>query len=163
MVKVRTLVLSGFWLFVTPWTVAPPGSSVHGILQARILKWVAIPFCRGSSQPRDSTWVVCTVGRLLSEPPGREGQTQSSCLVLLMWTCSFGEELNFSGQQKKRLRAVTFSALPPGQHLDFLLSKCWSNILMAISEEVPNYQPVRETSVFVPCLVLTGSSELITS
>ena len=30
-----------------------PGSSVHGILQARILKWVAVPFSRGSSQPRN--------------------------------------------------------------------------------------------------------------
>ena len=34
-----------------------PGSSVHGILQARILEWVAIPFPRGSSQPRDQTHV----------------------------------------------------------------------------------------------------------
>ena len=34
-----------------------PGSSVHGILQARILEWVAIPFSRGSSQPRDRTQV----------------------------------------------------------------------------------------------------------
>ena len=33
------------------------GSSVHGILQARILEWVAIPFSRGSSRPRDETWV----------------------------------------------------------------------------------------------------------
>ena len=32
------------------------GSSVHGILQARILEWVAISFSRGSSQPRDQTW-----------------------------------------------------------------------------------------------------------
>ena len=32
-----------------------PGSSVHGILQARILEWVAIPFSRGSSRPRDQT------------------------------------------------------------------------------------------------------------
>ena len=40
-----------------------PGSSVHGILQARILKWVAIPLSRGSSQPRDQThvsYVSCT-------------------------------------------------------------------------------------------------------
>ena len=36
---------------------SPPGSSVHQILQARILEWVAIPFSRGSSQPRDRTWV----------------------------------------------------------------------------------------------------------
>ena len=39
-----------------------PGSSVHGILQARILEWVAIPFSRGSSQPRDWTQVSCTAG-----------------------------------------------------------------------------------------------------
>ena len=34
---------------------SPPGSSVHGILQARILEWVAISFSRGSSQPSDQT------------------------------------------------------------------------------------------------------------
>ena len=39
--------------FVTPWTIAPPGSSVHGILQARLLEWVAIPSSRESSQPRN--------------------------------------------------------------------------------------------------------------
>ena len=35
----------------------PPGSSVHGILQARILEWVATPYSRGSSQPRDQASV----------------------------------------------------------------------------------------------------------
>ena len=40
----------------------PPGSSVHGLLQARILEWVAIPFSRGSSRPRDRTRVFC-IGR----------------------------------------------------------------------------------------------------
>ena len=42
--------------FLTSWNPVDcnlPGSSVHGILQARILEWVAIPFSRGSSQPRD--------------------------------------------------------------------------------------------------------------
>ena len=39
-----------------------PGSSVHGILQARILEWVAISFSRGSSQPRDGTLISC-IGR----------------------------------------------------------------------------------------------------
>ena len=38
---------------------SPPGSSVHGILQARILEWVAIPFSRGSSPPRDRSHVSC--------------------------------------------------------------------------------------------------------
>ena len=40
-----------------PMDCGPPGSSVHGILQARILEWVAMPFSRGSSQPRDQTCV----------------------------------------------------------------------------------------------------------
>ena len=38
-----------------PWTVALPGSSVHGILQAKILEWVAMPSSRGSFQPRERT------------------------------------------------------------------------------------------------------------
>ena len=40
-----------------------PGSSTHGIFQARILAWVAIPFSRGTSQPRDQTWLCRIVGR----------------------------------------------------------------------------------------------------
>ena len=42
-----------------PIDCSPPGSSVHGILQARILESVAISFSRGSSQPRDQTCVSC--------------------------------------------------------------------------------------------------------
>ena len=43
-----------------------PGSSVHGILQARTLEWVAVSFCRGSSQPRNQTWVSYIAGRLFT-------------------------------------------------------------------------------------------------
>ena len=42
-----------------PMDYSPPSSSVHGISQAKILEWVAIAFSRGSSQPRDQTWVPC--------------------------------------------------------------------------------------------------------
>ena len=45
---------------------SPPGSSVHGILQASILEWVAIRFFRGSSRRRDQTWVSPTAGRFFS-------------------------------------------------------------------------------------------------
>ena len=45
---------------------SPPGSSDNGILQVRILEWVAIPFSRGSSQPRDWTWVSHIVGRFFT-------------------------------------------------------------------------------------------------
>ena len=43
-----------------------PGSSVHGISQARILEWVAIPFSRGSSRPRDQTWVSYIASRFFN-------------------------------------------------------------------------------------------------
>ena len=49
-----------------PMDHSPAGSSVHGILQARILQWVAIPFSRGSSQPKDQTQVSCTAGRFFT-------------------------------------------------------------------------------------------------
>ena len=42
-----------------PMDCSLPGSSVHEILQARILEWIAISFYRGSSWPRDQTWVSC--------------------------------------------------------------------------------------------------------
>ena len=42
------------------------GSSAHGILQARILEWVAIPFSRGSSQPRDQTQVSYIADRFFT-------------------------------------------------------------------------------------------------
>ena len=42
-----------------PRDCSPPGSFVRGILQARILQWVAISYSRGSSQPRDQTCVSC--------------------------------------------------------------------------------------------------------
>ena len=56
-----------------------PGSSVHGILQARILEWVAISFSRESTYLGDRTQVSCTAGRLFTTEPlgklekGREG------------------------------------------------------------------------------------------
>ena len=46
-----------------PMDCSLPGSSVHGIFQARKLEWVAISFSRGSSQPRYWTQVSCIVGR----------------------------------------------------------------------------------------------------
>ena len=46
----------------------------HGILQARILEWVAIPFSKGSSQPKDQTWVSCITGRFFTIWAAREAQ-----------------------------------------------------------------------------------------
>ena len=55
-----------------PMDCSPPASSVHGILQARILEWLAIPFSRGSSQPKDPTQVsALQADSLPPEPPGK--------------------------------------------------------------------------------------------
>ena len=58
-----------------PMDYSPPGSSVYGILQARILEWVVMPSSRGSSRPRDRTHVSCSsciAGRFFTtEPPGK--------------------------------------------------------------------------------------------
>ena len=53
---------------------SPPGSSVHGILQARILEWVAISFSRGSSQPGDQTQVSRIAGRRFNLWATREAE-----------------------------------------------------------------------------------------
>ena len=60
-----------------PMDCSQPASSVHEILQARILKWVAIPFSRGSSQPKDPAWVSCIVGRFFTVWATREAHDYS--------------------------------------------------------------------------------------
>ena len=76
-----------------PFDNSPPGSSVHGILQARILEWIAILFFRGSSQPRDETWVSCIASRfftiwaireaqMLYTSPLSDSEVTQSCLTL---------------------------------------------------------------------------------
>ena len=57
---------------------SPLGSSVRGILQARILEWIAISFPRGSSQPRDQTWVTCIAGRFFTVWATREALVSTS-------------------------------------------------------------------------------------
>ena len=51
---------------------SPPDSSVHWILQEKILEWVAIPFSKGSSQPKDRTHVSYTTGRFFTISAPRE-------------------------------------------------------------------------------------------
>ena len=65
--KWKWKLLSYVGLFESPWTV-------HRILQARILEWVAIPFFRGSSWPRNWTEVSCIAGRFLTSWAIREAQ-----------------------------------------------------------------------------------------
>ena len=60
--KVKVLVTQFCPTLCNPMDCSSPGSSVHGILQVRILEWVAIPFSWESSPPKDRTWVSCVAG-----------------------------------------------------------------------------------------------------
>ena len=65
-VLLRVLVAQSCLTLCDPMDYSLLGFSVHGILQARILEWIAIPFSRGTSQPRDRTLVSCITGRFFT-------------------------------------------------------------------------------------------------
>ena len=96
-----------------------PGSSVHGILQARILQWVAMPSSRGFSRPRDRTHVSCgsyiAGGFFTTEPPGKPQK---------------GPYLNARhgrGSAGKSLLRVEYkSESPPSQRIPSPDSGCWN-------------------------------------
>ena len=64
--SVKVLVAWSCPILWDPMEHSPPDSSVHGILQARILEWAAIPSSRRSSRPRDQTQVSCILGRFFT-------------------------------------------------------------------------------------------------
>ena len=66
-----------------PMDYSPPGSSVHGISQARTVERVVISFFRGSSQPRDRHCVSCVAGRFfITETPGKPRCPGTSCSIV---------------------------------------------------------------------------------
>ena len=71
-------------LFCSPMDCNLPGSSIHGISWARILDWVAISSCRGSSWPRDQTCVFCIHRWILYHWAAREAQFQVKSKVNLI-------------------------------------------------------------------------------
>ena len=72
--------------------------TVHGILQARILEWVAFPFSRGSSQPRDQTQVSCIAGRFFTSWATREAHYQWWCLDPVPGEKTYREKLRREGE-----------------------------------------------------------------
>ena len=94
-----------------PMGCSPQSSSVHGILQARILEWVAISFSRGSSRPRGRTQVSHIAGRRFNLCATREAKMSKKALLLsfsahcLGWKCPQEELIHQSvmlGQSRGR-------------------------------------------------------------
>ena len=93
----------------------PPGSSVHGILQARILEWVAFPFSRGSSQPRDQTQVSCIAGGFFTIWATRKVQFKNT------WTYIHALWMYLSCQQQNlQSKLCTFEIITKIIHFKFI-------------------------------------------
>ena len=85
----RVQSLSHLWLFCDPMDCSPPGSSVHGILPAKILEYVVISSSRGSCQPRDWTHAFCIgSGFFTPEPLGRPTLLVPYCKDIVGQWCS---------------------------------------------------------------------------
>ena len=76
---------------------SPPCPSVHGLLQAGILEWVSMPFSRGSSRPRDRSWVSHIVGRFVTIWANRGALTFSKiyCSCCLYQKIFFHSSMSF--------------------------------------------------------------------
>ena len=88
---VLCLVIQSCPTLCDPMDCSLPGSSVHGILQARIIEWATMPSSRGSSQPRDRNQVFHIAGRFFTSWVTREAQTVyiSSVYIILLLTFCF--------------------------------------------------------------------------
>ena len=105
------LVSQLFLILCDPTDCSPPGSSVHGISQERILEWVAISFSRGSSCTRDQTHISSLAGRFCTtEPQVKSHLRGHGCSFLRViwydreWNAPITQEVG-SKRGKKRVRS----------------------------------------------------------
>ena len=136
---------------------SPPGSSVHGVLQARKLAWVAITFFRVSSWPRDWTWISLITGRFFSVWATRKAAMTknqflkiygSSSVFPLYLSCIFNLPLRYNHENKyiKKCEAIAEHKACEGP---------W--VCMAGETEQCNSCQVRRTSE----LVLIGEEKIL--
>ena len=117
--------LSRVWLFATPWTVAHQALLSMGILQARILEWVAMHSSRGSSQPRDGTHVSWIAGGFFNSWAKRgapflpTSSVQSLSRVWLFstpWIAARQASLSITNS-RSLLKLVPIKSVMPSSHL----------------------------------------------
>ena len=98
-VKVKVLVTQ--LCLCDPMDCSPPGSSICGILQAGILEWIAMPFSKGCSQPRDQTWVSHMAGKFFSIWATRKVFFLYMCIHTVN-SCCHGISVLWSPQTRKQ-------------------------------------------------------------
>ena len=113
---VPCLVAQSYLTLCNPVDWMLPGSSVHGILQARILEWVATPSSRGSSQPRNGTHVSCAADRFFTSWATREDHVKTRFFFFLNW---------FTDSVETQINSSSFLKI----EIDKLILKCiWEKI-----------------------------------
>ena len=126
-----------------PYGCSPPTFSVHGILQARILEWVAIPFSRGSSWPRDWTWVSWIAGGLFTIWATREAPSQCLLVFDVCCACVLREEhqIKLSNPLRSEFRKAEWGRVRQGTRVSCkvapeqpLLTQQWALEVKCFSE-----------------------------
>ena len=117
-----------------------PGFSVHGILQARILEWVAMPSSRGSSRPRDQTQVPC-IGRQIIYHLSHQGSLIHSCFYRICKTLSRCDSASRAQYLELPLSLAPKALSPALQltHRSGLLLRCQTSELLAVPPGAPLY------------------------
>ena len=157
--------LSHVWFFATPWNCSLPGSSFHGILQARILEWVAMPSSRGPFWSRDRTrlpCVSCVARRILYHWGSCQNWDRSLKLPYKMWKCySFSRvwlffdpiDCSLPGSSVHGIfqaRILEWVAISFSRRSSWLRIEWWSSALQAdflLSE--PPGKPVNKNSLLI--------------
>ena len=108
---------------------SPPGSSIHGIYQARILEWVDISFSRGSSWPRDRTWVSCVVGIFFTIWGIREAHPNYIAIneIISFFQFHISTTFKFLVCIKAKLWNEIYM-----WHFEIMFSYCWSLLSAAV-------------------------------
>ena len=109
-VKVKQLVAQSCPILCDPMDCSLPGSSVHGILQARLLEWIAMPFSRGSSRPGRSGSPTLQADSLPSELPGKPIFTYAMPTI----SDASGREPSAIAGDKRHMGLIPGSGRSPG-------------------------------------------------
>ena len=114
-------------ILCNPMHRSPPGSSAHGIFQARILEWVAISYSRGSSRPRDRTCISCTASGFFTPLPLEDQEARS---IETEWELLRQPLIPIRGHMKQQKKSrgeenVWFQTLNGTQLLDSLDKLIW--------------------------------------
>ena len=132
---------------------SPPGSSVHRILQARILEWVAMSFSRGSSPPRDRSWVSCIAGVFTVWATREEAgatDTKQEFHNYFTWTIAFmGVATQCSGRSYHKGTFIQLGRLG-------ILLRLWGGVMwrMRVWSKIQTADPAAGVGLLLPTLTL---------